>query len=50
MDRGAWQATVHGVAKESGMTQRLINNNHEFNSEQASKIIIKNISETTYTI
>ena len=20
MDRGAWQATVHGVAKESGMT------------------------------
>ena len=20
MDRGAWQATIHGVAKESGMT------------------------------
>ena len=21
MDRGAWRATVHGVAKESGMTE-----------------------------
>ena len=27
MDRGAWWATVHGVAKELGMTQRLNNNN-----------------------
>ena len=27
MDRGAWQAAVHGVAKESDMTQRLNNNN-----------------------
>ena len=23
MDRGAWWATVHGVAKESNMTERL---------------------------
>ena len=23
MDRGAWQATVHGVAKESDMTEQL---------------------------
>ena len=23
MDRGAWQATVHGVTKESDMTQQL---------------------------
>ena len=23
MDRGAWQATVHGVTKESDMTERL---------------------------
>ena len=23
MDRGAWRATVHGVAKESGMTEQL---------------------------
>ena len=23
MDRGAWQATVHGVAKESDMTYQL---------------------------
>ena len=27
MDRGAWRATVHGVAKESDMTERL--NNHK---------------------
>ena len=26
MDRGAWQATVHGVSKESGTTQCLNNN------------------------
>ena len=25
MDRGGWQATVHGVAKESDTTQRLNN-------------------------
>ena len=23
MDRGAWQATVHGVAKESDMTEAI---------------------------
>ena len=28
MDREAWRATVHGVAKESDMTDRL-NNNHK---------------------
>ena len=27
MDRGAWWATVHGVAKKSGGTQQLNNNN-----------------------
>ena len=27
LDRGAWQATVHGVAKESNMTKLLNNNN-----------------------
>ena len=27
MDRGAWQATVHGVIKELDMTQRLNKNN-----------------------
>ena len=26
MDRGAWWATVHGVAKESDTTERLNNN------------------------
>ena len=25
MDRGAWRATAHGVAKESDMTERLNN-------------------------
>ena len=27
MDRGAWQAKVHGVAKELDMTEQLKNNN-----------------------
>ena len=27
MSRGAWWATVHGVAKDSDMTQQLNNNN-----------------------
>ena len=26
MDRGAWEATVHGAAKELDMTERLHNN------------------------
>ena len=28
IDRGAWWATVHGVAKESGTTERLSTNAH----------------------
>ena len=27
MDRGAWRATVHGVAKELDTTEQLNNNN-----------------------
>ena len=27
MDRGAWWATVHGIAKELDMTEQLNNNN-----------------------
>ena len=27
MDRGTWKATVHGVTKESDMTEQLNNNN-----------------------
>ena len=27
MDQGAWQATVHGVAKESDTTEQLNHNN-----------------------
>ena len=27
LDKGAWWATVHGVTKESDMTERLNNNN-----------------------
>ena len=30
MDRGPWQATVHGVGKESDTTERLNNNNNLF--------------------
>ena len=29
MDRGAWQATVHGVTKETDTTLRLNNNEHK---------------------
>ena len=29
MDRGAWRARVHGVAKESDMTEQLNNNDRE---------------------
>ena len=29
MERGAWQATVHGVTKELDATQQLNNNNKE---------------------
>ena len=28
MDSGAWEATVHGVAKELDMTEQVNNNNH----------------------
>ena len=31
MDRGAWQATVHEVAKESDTTEQLNNNNNKYN-------------------
>ena len=31
MDREAWQATVHGVAKESDMTEQLNNNSKSGN-------------------
>ena len=34
MDRGTWQATVHGFTKESDMTERLNHNNND-------KIILK---------
>ena len=30
MDRGVWQATVHGVAKESDATEQLNNNNRRY--------------------
>ena len=29
MDRGAWGATVHGVTKESDMTEQLNNNSYK---------------------
>ena len=30
MDRGAWWATVHGLAKELGMTEQLSNSDNVF--------------------
>ena len=38
MGRGAWQATVHGVAKESDMTWRL-NHHHHTAAETPQKIM-----------
>ena len=32
IDRGAWQATVHGVTKQLDMTEQLYNNNNRENS------------------
>ena len=40
MDRGAWQATVHGVAKELDMTERLNNNYHNSYTSQCSFILL----------
>ena len=34
-DRGAWWATVHGVARESDKTQKLNNNMNEYSTYQA---------------
>ena len=36
-DREAWWATVHGIAKESDMTQELNNNNSNNKSTRASR-------------
>ena len=35
MDRGAWQVTVHGVAKESDMTEEL--NMHTYRNASKTK-------------
>ena len=36
MDRGAWRATVHGVAKESDMTEQLSTPTHTYSLDQHS--------------
>ena len=41
MDRGAWRAAVHWIAKELDMTERL-NNNDQIESKST-----KNISQST---
>ena len=38
MDGGAWWATVHGVAKQSDMTQQLNNNNDPLRRREADLI------------
>ena len=35
MDRGVWWATVHGVTKESDMTEQLNNNYYDMSSDSA---------------
>ena len=47
MDRGAWQATVHGLAKESHMTERL--NNSNFENETVSDVHKVSSSELALT-
>ena len=38
-DRGAWQATIHRVTKESDTTKQLNNNNHERGFSPSSILI-----------
>ena len=38
MDKGAWQATVHGVTKESDVTWRLNNKNNSLAKATLSQI------------
>ena len=42
MDRGVWWATVHGVTKESDMTEQLNNNNSHASSPGNKKKCKKN--------
>ena len=45
MDRGAWRTTVHGVTKESDMTEQLNNNKYIFlDIETVSHRVKKNSS------
>ena len=45
MDRGAWWATVHGVTKESDVTEQLNNNKYIFlDIVTVSHIVKKNSS------
>ena len=37
MDRGTWQATVHGVAKELDTTEQLSNNNSCLHNSEYTK-------------
>ena len=37
MDRGAWRATVHGIAKEFDTTEQL-NNNRENRTDKGAKV------------
>ena len=39
MDRGAWRATVHGVAKESDMTEQLKQQQQHISSLKKGKLI-----------
>ena len=47
MDKGAWQATVHGITKESDTTEQLNNNNIPMS--QRSPIPFSRTMTTTQT-
>ena len=51
MDRGAWQGTVHGVMKESDITEQLNNNLHSNGrSEKELKTLLMKVKEESETL
>ena len=45
MDRGAWWATVHGVARESDTTEHTYTHPHSILRINNMKIIVEEINE-----
>ena len=47
MDRGAWWATVHGVAKGSNVTEQLNNNNSKLYEFTIHGDVLVNVHQST---